>query len=49
MFTAQRLSADTFRPIELLTTAAVLYFLIAYPVVLGVRWLERRLRLVPVR
>jgi polar amino acid transport system permease protein len=49
MFTAQRMAADTFRPIELLTTAAVLYFLIAYPVVLAVRVLERRLRLVPVR
>jgi polar amino acid transport system permease protein len=49
MFTAQRMAADTFRPIELLTTAAVLYFVIAYPIVLAVRSLERRLRLVPMR
>jgi His/Glu/Gln/Arg/opine family amino acid ABC transporter permease subunit len=48
MFTAQRMAADTFRPIELLTTAAVLYFLLAYPVVLAVRVLERWLRLVPI-
>jgi His/Glu/Gln/Arg/opine family amino acid ABC transporter permease subunit len=49
MFTAQRMAADTYRPIELLTTAAILYFLITYPVVLGVRVLERRVRLVPAR
>jgi polar amino acid transport system permease protein len=49
MFTAQRMAADTFRPIELLTTAAILYFVITYPIVLVVRSIERKLRLAPVR
>jgi len=42
MFVAQRMSAETFRPIELLTAAAIIYFLIAYPIVLCVRRIERR-------
>lgn len=49
MFTAQRMAADTFRPIELLTAAALLYFVITYPVVILVRSLERRYRLILVR
>ncbi len=49
MFTAQRMAADTYRPIELLTTAALLYFVITYPVVLAVRSVERRVRLAPAR
>ncbi len=49
MFTAQRMAADTYRPIELLTTAAILHFVIAYPMVPEVRVLERRVRLVPLR
>jgi len=45
MYVAQRVTAITFRPIEILTGAAVMYFLITYPIVLGVRVLERRVRL----
>jgi polar amino acid transport system permease protein len=34
--------ADTFRPLELYTALAVAYFLITYPMSLGVSYLERR-------
>jgi ABC-type amino acid transport system permease subunit len=49
MFSAQRMAADTFRPIEFLTTAAILYFIITYPIVLVVRAVERRLRVAVAR
>lgn len=42
MFAAQRISSETFRPIEILTATAFIYFGLAYPIVLFVRWLERR-------
>jgi ABC-type amino acid transport system permease subunit len=36
------LQASTFRPIEVLTVVAVIYFLINYPLGLLVSYLERR-------
>jgi His/Glu/Gln/Arg/opine family amino acid ABC transporter permease subunit len=34
--------SNTFRPFELYTALAVVYFLLTYPMALGVSWLERR-------
>ena len=45
MFVSQRLASETFRPIEVLTGAAVIYFVITFPIVLCVRRVERRLRI----
>lgn len=45
MFASQRLASETFRPIEVLTSAAVIYFVITFPIVMGVRHVERRLRI----
>jgi len=36
------LQASTFRPIEILTVVAVIYFILNYPLTLFVDWLERR-------
>jgi polar amino acid transport system permease protein len=36
------LQASTFRPIEILTAVAVIYFILNYPLTLLVDWLERR-------
>jgi polar amino acid transport system permease protein len=36
------LQASTFRPIEILTVVAVIYFILNYPLTLLVDWLERR-------
>ncbi len=44
MFVAQRIASETFRPIEILTSAAIMYFVITYPFVLFVRYIERRNR-----
>jgi len=44
MFVSQRLASETFRPIEVLTGAAVIYFVITFPIVLCVRRVERRFR-----
>jgi len=42
MFVAQRISTETFRPIEILSAAAIIYFMITYPFVIIVRIIERR-------
>lgn len=41
---ATELSASTFRPLEIFTFVAVLYFLICWPLSLSIRVLERRMR-----
>jgi polar amino acid transport system permease protein len=42
---ATELSASTFRPMEIFTFIAVVYFLICYPISLSIRVFERRLQL----
>ena len=39
----QLVSIETFRPFEVLTAVAVIYFIINYPIALAARYLERRL------
>ena len=38
------LSATNFRPLETFTFIAVVYFLICWPLAMGIRWWERRLQ-----
>ncbi len=40
---ATELSASTFRPLEIFTVIAVIYFLICWPLSMGIRVMERRL------
>ena len=47
LFTGQLLAAQTFRYIEIYTIIFVMYFAISYPASLGVRWIERHMRIVP--
>lgn len=42
---ATELSASTFRPLEIFTFVALLYFLICWPLSLSIRLLERRMRI----
>ena len=42
---ATELSASTFRPIEIFTFVALMYFMICWPLSLSIRVLERRMRL----
>ena len=44
MTQARVLAADTYRPMEIYTLVAVIYFLVAYPQSLGVNWLFNRFR-----
>jgi polar amino acid transport system permease protein len=44
LFTAQLIASETFRYVEVYTIIFIIYFAISYPASLGVRWLERRLR-----
>ena len=37
------LSSSTFRPLEIFTFIAVVYFVICWPLAMGIRWWERRL------
>jgi glutamine transport system permease protein len=39
----QLVAIETFRPFEILTAVAVIYFIINYPIALAARYLERRL------
>ena len=43
MYTARLISTQNYRPLELLTVAAILYFIVAFPFTLLARWLELRL------
>lgn len=43
MFVGQNISNQTARPVEILTTVAILYFLIAFPLTRGVTKIETRL------
>lgn len=45
MRVGQLVSLETFRPFEVLTMVAVIYFVITYPVAIGARYLERRMRI----
>jgi His/Glu/Gln/Arg/opine family amino acid ABC transporter permease subunit len=38
------LSSSTFRPLEIFTFIAVVYFVICWPLAMGIRWWESRLR-----
>lgn len=40
----QLITTETFRPVETLTTVAVLYFVLTYPLALGAKYLEKRMR-----
>jgi polar amino acid transport system permease protein len=44
MFRARYMATETFRPLEIFTVAALVYFAITYPQSLAVNWLFRRLR-----
>jgi len=44
MRVAQLVSIETFRPFEVLTLIAVMYFVLTYPIAIGARYLERRMR-----
>lgn len=44
MRVGQLVSIETFRPFEVLTAVAVMYFVLTYPIALGARYLERRMR-----
>ncbi len=43
MYQARVLSTETYRPMEILTTAALIYFIIAFPCTIATRVLELRL------
>lgn len=43
MYQARVLATETYRPIEILTTAALIYFVIAFPLTIATRLLEVRL------
>ena len=43
MRVGQLASYESFRPFEVLTSVAVIYFVMTYPVALGARYLERRM------
>ena len=45
MRVGQLISLETFRPFEILTAAALIYFLITYPVAYGMRRLERKMQI----
>ena len=42
MFRANAIAVATYKPVELLTTAAIIYFVIAFPVSLLTSYFERR-------
>ncbi len=44
MFQAQYLAVDTYRPVEIFTVTAVIYFVITYPQSLGVNFLYKKFR-----
>lgn len=44
MFKARFLATDSYRPLEIFTVAAVIYFVITLPQSIGVNWLYRRFR-----
>ncbi len=44
MRVGQLVSLDTFRPFEVLTAVAAIYFVITYPVAMAARYLERRMK-----
>jgi polar amino acid transport system permease protein len=44
MRVGQLVSIETFRPVEVLTLIAVMYFVLTYPVAIGARYLERKFR-----
>jgi polar amino acid transport system permease protein len=44
MFRAREIATDTFRPLEIFSVVALVYFLITYPQSLGVNYLYRRFR-----
>ena len=43
MYIGQNISSLTFKPVEMLTAVAVIYFLIAFPLTRSVSWVERKL------
>ena len=45
MRVGQLISLETFRPFEILTAGALIYFLITYPVAYGMRRLERKMQI----
>ena len=45
MRVGQLISLETFRPFEILTAVALIYFLITYPVAYGMRLLERKMQI----
>jgi len=46
LFTGQLLAAETFKYLEIYSFIFTIYIVISYPASLGVKWLERRLRIV---
>jgi len=41
----QLVSLETFRPMEVWTSIAIIYFVMTYPIALTARYLERRMRI----
>ena len=44
MYEGRAVATDTYRPLEVFTGVAVLYYLLAYPQALGVNWIFERFR-----
>ena len=42
MYAGRMVATDTYRPLEVFTGVAVIYYLLAYPQALGVNWLFER-------
>jgi polar amino acid transport system permease protein len=49
LFAGQRLASENYQYFQLFTIVFVMYFVISYPVMLGVKWLEKRLTVQPRR
>jgi len=44
MYQGRMVATDTYRPLEIFTGVAIIYYLLAYPQALGVNWLYHRLQ-----
>jgi polar amino acid transport system permease protein len=49
MHTGEQLATSTFRTLEIFTLVAIMYWVLHYPLTVGVKWLERRMSLDSIR
>ena len=47
MYQARALAVNTYRPVEILTVAALIYFIVVYPQSIAIDWIHETLRGVP--